>query len=120
VPPRLAQEELERVRRRLVRELLRGRRRWRGLALLLLEDLDSALVELSIEGVDLELVERVDLEELREIGTAERARRLRTLDQGAELLVLEHALDEVDHAAPIHSRPFRNVKPGRLSTLPQR
>src|SRR5881227_1320474 len=72
----LAQEELERVGRRLVGELLHDRRR-RRLALLLLGDLDPALVELPVERVDLERVERVELEELGEIGLADRAGGLR-------------------------------------------
>src|SRR5437763_10194772 len=80
-----AQEELKRVGRRLVRELRRERRlgwgRRRLTLALLLDDLDPALVELAVERVGLERIERVRLEHLGEVGLAHGALELGRLDQ---------------------------------------
>src|SRR5581483_2681821 len=79
----LAQEELERVRRRL--DGLDGGRRRRGLLLLLLgllgEELDPAPVELG------------RLEQLDELLLAQLAARLGGLEQSCQLLVDEDGLD---------------------------
>src|SRR5207302_3926290 len=92
----LAEEELQRVGRRLVRRLERGRRRLL-LFLLLLDDLDSAAVELVVERVRLERVELVQLDQLGQLELADRARHFCVLQQSLDVLVLEDRLDLYGH-----------------------
>jgi hypothetical protein len=95
---RLAEEELERVRRRLVRDLERGRR---GLLLLLflwlLGNLDPPSLELVEQRVRLEHVQLVRLDQLRELRLADRAGALCGLQQTLDVLVLEDRLDRDRH-----------------------
>jgi len=98
VPAGLAQEELQRVGRRLERL---GRRGWRllgrrlrlCLALWLDEQLDPAPVELLIHGLRLERVKLEGLQQLDELGLPELAARLGRLEQRRELLGGENRLD---------------------------
>ena len=61
----LAQEELERVGRRLVDDGL-GRRRL--LLVLVIDDVDAALLALAVERLGLELAQLVRLDEVRQLG----------------------------------------------------
>ena len=84
--PGLPQEELERIRRRLDGRGQRGD----GLGVgRLLDDLDTALVQLAQEGVLLELGELVRLGDLGEVGGANRAGLLGLLEQVADVLEAE-------------------------------
>ena len=93
VPAGLAQEELQRVRRRLDR-----RRRWRGRWRLLdflrvVDDLDAARLELAVEEVEVEDVELVHFREVVQLGLPRVARRLARLEQQQDVFVLEDGLD---------------------------
>src|SRR5439155_25224830 len=79
VPARLAQEELERVRRRLYRR--HDRRGWGRRLGLPVEHLDPALLELAVDAVDLERIERERLQRLAELALPDRARLLRAFEQ---------------------------------------
>ena len=88
MPAGLAQEELERVGRRLGRRLRRERDRLRQ-RLTVLDDvvdyLDAALLELAVDAVGLERVERERLEHLVELGLAQPAGLLDRVDQPLQL-----------------------------------
>ena len=84
VPTGLAQEELERVRRRLDGSSNRGDDL--GLRRRLLDDLDRPLVEVAQEGVLLELRQLVQLGDLGEVGRADRARELGLLEKQSDVL----------------------------------
>ena len=98
VPAGFAQEELERVGRRLHR---RGDRRddlrlRRGL----LDDLDRALVELTEQRVVLQLGELVRVGQLRKVGRPDGAHLLGLLEKMTNLLENEDVLDvSLSHAA---------------------
>ena len=96
VSARLAQEELQRVGRRLDG---RGERD-DGLGVGgLLDDLDRALVELAQEGVLLELGQLVRLGDLGEIGRADGPDLLGLLEQLPDVLDQEDVLDvDLGHA----------------------
>ena len=115
----LAQEELQRVGRRLER-LGRGRRRLLrrrlglGLSLRLRrEQLDAAPVELLVDGLGLERVELERLEDLDQLDLTELAARLRRLEQRGELLGGENRLD-LDGGYWI---PLNRPSPGRCSRV---
>src|SRR3954451_14219375 len=91
--PGIAQEQLQRVGRRLVRRLERGRRRLLLLVLLLLDQLDPSPLELVEECIRLERVELVQLDELGQVGLPNRARDFCVLQQRLNVLVLEDRLD---------------------------
>jgi hypothetical protein len=93
VPAGLAQEELQRIRRRLHR---RGERDNRLGMQRLLDDLDAALVELPQERVLLELGQLERLADLREVGGPNRAGLLGLLEQLPDLLGAENVFDDVD------------------------
>ena len=96
VPARLAQEELQRIGRRLD-----GRRqRDDGLGVgRLLDDLDRALVELPQNGVLLELRELVGLGDLGEVGRAHTPDLLGLLEQLPDVLDEEDVVDvDLGHA----------------------
>jgi hypothetical protein len=93
VPPRLAQEELQRVGRRLERRRLLGRRLGLRLVLGLDEQLDAAPVELLIDGLRLERIELEGLQQLDQLDLPELAARLRRFEQRRELLAGEDRLD---------------------------
>ena len=89
----LAQEELQRVGRGL---LDRGRGGWwrRLLFLRLLDDdLDPATVELAVEGVLLQRVELVCLEDVGELGCLQRPGLLGDVQELKELVVPEQVVD---------------------------
>jgi hypothetical protein len=98
VAPGLAQEELQRVGRRLER-LGRHRRRLLGLRLRLGlplrvdEQLDAAPVELLIDGLRLERVELEGLDHLDQLDLPQLAARLRRLEERYELLAGENRFD---------------------------
>jgi hypothetical protein len=96
VPAGLAQEQLQRVGRRLDRR----RERDDGLGVGgLLDDLDRSTVELSEKRVLLELGELVHLGELGELGHAHAAYLLGSFEQLADLLDEEDVLDvDLRHA----------------------
>src|SRR5262249_59056399 len=74
VSARLAQEELQRIGRRLVGRLERGRGRLLLLFLLrLLDDVDSPAVELGEERVRLERIELVEIDRLDDVQPTNRA-----------------------------------------------
>ena len=91
VPPGLAQEELERIRRRLDGS---GKERGRRPPIVL-ADVEPARLELTDDPVDLDGVERVRLQDLHQLHALDRARRLGRLEQPLEVLALEEGL-EVD------------------------
>jgi hypothetical protein len=112
MPARLAQEELERVRRRLrrSRDRLRG-----GLRLgLVLEHLDSARLELTEHGVHLGRVELVRVDHVREVGVADAPRDLRALEDDLEVLALQEAF-EVDARVCSLALQFRTLRPAAAS-----
>src|SRR4029077_4691254 len=90
---RLAQEELQRVGRRLRR--LRCNRGWgSGLLLeLLRHELDAPPVELDVHGLDFERSELHRVEQLTEILLAQLTVGLGGLEQPRELLIAEDGLD---------------------------
>ena len=89
VPARLAEEELEGVRGRLD-----GRRRdGRPLDGRSLDDLDAALVELAHERLVLEPAELVRLDDLGDVGRADRARLLARLEERPEVVLREDGFD---------------------------
>jgi hypothetical protein len=97
VAPRLAQEQLQRVRRRL-----HGRcQRDDGLGVGgLFHDLDRALIELAQHRVLLELRQLVHLGDLREIRGADGPDLLGLLQQLPDLLDEEYVIDvDLGHAA---------------------
>ena len=118
VPARLAEEQLEGVRRRLDR--LRGRG-WGGCLLLrLLEQLDPPPVELAVHGVRLQRVELERLEDLLQLRRPHLSARLGRLQQRRELFVSEDRIDldrqmasllgdpaTAKHASAAGSRPAR-------------
>ena len=83
VPARVPQEELQRVCGRLLDDRLRDRRS--GLGLLLLHDLDPALLERAVDGVDFERLEPQQLDRLRELGVAQRPSLLSRFHQLLQL-----------------------------------
>ena len=96
MPPGLAQEELQRVGRRLGRR--DGGRGWGSCLLLLLgrllgDELDPAPVELHVHRIELERVELQRLEDLLELRLANLAARLAGLEQRGEVLRSEDRLD---------------------------
>jgi hypothetical protein len=98
VPAGFAQEELQRVGRRLERlgrrrGSLLGRRLGLCLALRLDEQLDAAPVELLIDRLRLERIELERLENLDQLYLPELAARLRGLEQRRQLLAGENRLD---------------------------
>ena len=95
VPAGLAQEELERVGRRLVGDLRRRLRRLLGLLGLwgLLDDVDAALLELALERLALHFVQFQRLEDLCQLGMPDRTRLLGNLEQIAQVLAAEDRLD---------------------------
>src|SRR3954463_13513110 len=93
MPPGLAQEELQRVGRRLGR-----RRRWRRRRRLLdflrvVDDLDAARLELAVQEVEVEDVEFVQFREVVQLGLPRVARRLARLEQEQDVFVLDDGLD---------------------------
>ena len=93
----LAQEELQRVGRRLVRGLERGRS---GLLLflrLLDDDVDPPPLELVEERLGLERVELMSLDQLSKLRLLDRARAFSVLQQSLDVLVLEDRLDLDGH-----------------------
>ena len=90
MPAGFAQEELQRVRRRLHG---RGDRRDDLRLSGLLDDLDRALVQLPQERVVLELGQLVDLGDLRELRGAHGSHLLGLLEQLADVLDGEDVLD---------------------------
>ena len=114
MPARLAQEELERVGRRLDRldDGRRGRRR-RGLAHgLLLEHVDTALLELAEERVGLERVELVELDDLRDLGLPDRACLRRRLDSVVHSVEAKETFD-------LHRHPEDALPPGVALSNPR-
>src|SRR3954453_13138507 len=91
--PGLAQEQLQRVGRSLVGRLERGRRRLLLFVLVLLDQLDSAPLELVEERIRLERVELVQLDQLGQVRLPNRAGDFRVLQQRLNVLVLEDRLD---------------------------
>src|SRR3954447_18996823 len=109
----LAQKELQRVGRRLLRDD-RRRRRWRWRCLLrLVDDLDSALVELSIDGIGLEQSELVRLEDLRELSMSNRTGLLSSFEQLLKLLVCQEGV-QLDCR---HTRPSMVPREAVVETL---
>ena len=96
VPARLAEEQLQRVGRRLDG----SRQRDDGLGVgWLLDDLDRALIELAQNGVLLELRELVDLGDLGEVGRAHAPNLLGCFEQLPDFLDQEDVLDvDLGHA----------------------
>src|SRR5688500_15076376 len=88
----LAQEELQRVGRRLLRRD-GGDDGRRLLGLCLLDELDPAPVELAVERVLLERVELVRLDDLAQLGRLQRPGLLRRVQQLLELVVAEEVVD---------------------------
>src|SRR5689334_24259494 len=90
----VAQEELQRVGRRLLRNWLRRRRR-RRLALLDLrfQHLDAALLELAEDRVGLERLEMQRLENLVEVLVAQRPCLLGLLEQFVQLAGRQDVID---------------------------
>src|SRR5688500_104634 len=88
----LAQEELQRVGRRLLRRD-GGDDGRRLLGLGLLDELDPAPVELAVERVLLERVELVRLDDLAQLGRLQRPGLLRRVQQLLELVVAEEVVD---------------------------
>lgn len=104
----LAQEQLERVGRRL--ERLRGRR-WRrrllrlGLPLRLGEQLDAAPVELLVDRLRFERVELERLQHVHQLDLPELSARLGGLEQRRQLLARENRLDlDRAHMVPLNRR----------------
>ena len=100
--PGLPQEQLQRVRGRLVRDLKRGSRRLLFLLLLLvllglLGDLDASPLELIEERVGLERVELMSFDQLSKLGLPNRARAFSVLQQSLDVLVLEDRVDLDGH-----------------------
>ena len=83
----VAEEQLQRVRRRLLDDRLRRRWRRRRLlfAVLVLQNLDAALLELSVDRIRLERVEPQRLENLDEIRVPKRPILLGRLEQLVQL-----------------------------------
>src|SRR5207247_2876111 len=71
VPPGLAQEELERIRRRLDGS---GKKRGRPLPIVL-ADVEPTRLELANDPVDLDRIERLRLQDLDQLHALDRARR---------------------------------------------
>jgi hypothetical protein len=120
VAARLAQEELQRVGRRLER-LCRRRRcllGWRlrfGLALRLDEQLDAAPVELLIDGLRLERVELERLQQFDQLDLLQLAAGLRRLEQRRQLLGGEDRLDlDGGYRFPLIGAPGRCSRLGNL------
>ena len=87
----LAQEELQRVGRRLDGRRDRG---WgRRLLLRLVDELDAAPVELDVDGVDLERVELERLEHVLQLGLPQLAVRLGGFQEREQFLAPEDDLD---------------------------
>src|SRR5205085_4347358 len=103
MPARLAQEELQRVRGGLGRHGDR-RRRWRGLFALLLvvDDLDAALVELAVDGLGLEHAQLQRLEHVVELRMPNRSGLLSSLEQLLEVRAREYGV-QLDRR---HTRPL--------------
>ena len=96
MPAGFAQEELERVGRRLDG---RGERDDRLGVGRLLDDLDRALVELAQDGILLELGELVRLRDLGQVGRAHVADLLGGFEELPDLLDEENVLDiDLGHA----------------------
>src|SRR5205823_9986932 len=108
----LAQEELERVRRRLVRERGEDARRRLGLRL---QNLDAAGLELAEDGVGLERIELHRLDDVGQVRVANEAGDLRGLEQLVELLANGEGLElDRHHVPPLvtrHHRPSKRVSP---------
>ena len=83
--PDLAQKELERVGRRL--ERLRAGKGGRGL-LLPVDDLDSALLELLVQRLDVARLQVEQLERLAQLHGFDDARCVGALEQRLKLVVL--------------------------------
>jgi hypothetical protein len=100
VAPGLAQEELQRVGRRLDR--LWERRRLRLLLLVDVDQLEAARLELALERLDVERVELVRLEELRQFGSANRSGGLGRIEEWPELIADKENVDDVYlHGGPL-------------------
>ena len=95
MPPRLAQEELQRVGRRLGRRC--GRRGWGSRLLLFLgllgDELDPPAVELHVHRLELQDVELERLEQLLQLGLADLSAHLAGLEQHHDLLGREDRFD---------------------------
>ena len=109
MPAGLAQEELQRVGRRLDGEDRRRRRLLRlrlrlGLRRLGVEHLDAALLELRAQGLELERVEPVRLGQLGELFGADAARQLGLLEEALAVVVLEELLHDRDDGRHLHGR----------------
>ena len=105
----LAKKELQRVGRRLDR-----RRQQRGdRPLVVVLDVDAAALELAVDGVRLEGVEPVGVDELRELGRANEAGRLTRLEQLVQVLALGEGL-EIDRR---FGRLFANASALRFRSL---
>ena len=85
MPAGFAEEELERVGRRLVRE----RHGLGGRFGELLDHVDPALLELAVERVGLDRVEPVGLDQVSHVREGDRARLLGLLDEQPQILVVE-------------------------------
>jgi hypothetical protein len=96
VAARLAQEELERVGCCLVDDRLRRR-----LLLLVLDDVDAALLALAVERLGLELAQLVRVDELGQLGGANRTGLLGRFDDLPDVLRGEDVLDLNCHAARV-------------------
>ena len=75
MPARLTEKELQRIGRRLVDDRLRRR-----LLLLVLDDVDAALLAFPVERLGLELVHLVPLDELGQLGRTNRTGLLGRFD----------------------------------------
>src|SRR5262249_35404525 len=89
MPAGLAQEELERVSRRLDW----GREDGGSRLALVLEQLVAARFELAEDEIGLDWVEAVDVEQLPELRRSDRALRPRCLQELHEILALEEGLE---------------------------
>src|SRR5262249_22697347 len=105
VPAGLAQEELQRVGRRLPRELQRlrlrlgGRRRGRLAVLVdVVDDVDLTRLELAVDGVRLERVEAQRLQDVVQLGLQDVAAFLRRLDQLTQVVAEQEDVRVRGHA----------------------
>ena len=101
VPTGLAQEELQRIGRGLVDLRLR----WRLRGLFVVDEVDSALLELPLERFGLERRQLMRLDQVRELADAHRAMLLGRFDQLSYVLRCEDVIDLDSHGR-------RSVIPG--------
>jgi hypothetical protein len=93
VPAGLAQEELQRVGGRLLGLHRRLRRRGRLLGDRLLDHLDPARLELAVERLELQLLRLQRLEDVDQLGLANRSRRFGRLQQLDDVVVSQQMVD---------------------------